>query len=448
MENASRRTSESLMRDNVSKPLAKPTLSIQMPTGSSSSEGAQSPIFKQLSNGHPDLKLSSSSTATPFREHLSERHNQDAVNWSPTQDVQIDLFVNNGRDGNVVCARISESDLEVKANSWMEEMRRAGVNEAQATPTAKSGTISGTQYPLKGEEYRKYGETVGLSAKPPPAIRPLVDDMTACLAEAMQPEAQPQPNADPFRVTPRSRLSDYAMQYTSRRDLHDGPHRTTTDGDLLSAETGDFIVLDDPSACSSNKRNAILPKPKTKKIGPAIPLPEAKNGATGWDKPREPKPLSRVVWNYVTRSNQPPVEKHEEEGKLFDVDTRCENIGKASGGMGMRVEEGDVVKTHMDMTKNKNNNKGETAAIGVDNDPVTTEELRVLLESAAQKNWRVDSQTKRKLQEAILMRWEEGGERAFGQGRFKVACTTSEPRLFRLVGRWARDMLEEEAQTL
>jgi hypothetical protein len=134
-----------------------------------------------------------------------------------------------------------------------------------------------------------------------PGIISRVPNLMSALADALQPEQVP-----PVRKA-RPRLPDYAMQYTSERDKRAGPHRTTTDGDLIDAETGDWLVLDVP-ASALGKKNTERRGGSGRESGAdaALDLPEAKNGATGFDAPRMRKPITRVLKNVLTGSNRPP----------------------------------------------------------------------------------------------------------------------------------------------
>lgn len=71
------------------------------------------------------------------------------------------------------------------------------------------------------------------------------------------------------------RLDDSLREYLSLLDETCGPLRTTTDGNLLEEDTGDWLLLDTPPHDVQGKE---MEKAKSK--GPALSLPESKNGAT------------------------------------------------------------------------------------------------------------------------------------------------------------------------
>lgn len=100
----------------------------------------------------------------------------------------------------------------------------------------------------------------------------------------------------------RPRLDDRLRQYSSKLDELQGPLRTTSDGNLIDEDTGDWLILDTPPHDDGDKE-------MEKKKGPAIGLPESKNGATGLDNPRARKPLMRLLRNRFSGSDRLPVEQ-------------------------------------------------------------------------------------------------------------------------------------------
>jgi hypothetical protein len=80
------------------------------------------------------------------------------------------------------------------------------------------------------------------------------------------------PPPDPLYT--RSRLPDDRRQYSSKLDQVRGPLRTTSDGNLVGEDTGDWLVLDTPP----HDAESLI---RREKEGPSVSLPEAKNGATG-----------------------------------------------------------------------------------------------------------------------------------------------------------------------
>ncbi|KAF2688871.1 hypothetical protein K458DRAFT_293305 [Lentithecium fluviatile CBS 122367] len=229
------------------------------------------------------------------------------------------------------------------------------------------------------------------SCAPPPTIKTFTFDLRVSLDDALQPTSPartPTPEARP-------RLSEYMMQYTSARDLRDGPHRTTTDGDLIEAETGEYLVLEDfsPENMSASRTDT------GKTRGPEIPLPEAKNGATGLDAPRRPKPLGRVLYNYITGSNRPPTEDDE-----LDPFVSPNNSVEA-----VRVEDGSI----------------------------TDEGLKVLLNLS--EGGKLNKDIRRRVLEAMRARWERELSGAFGEEWFERGCRDQEGMFLGEVlalGRW------------
>jgi hypothetical protein len=98
--------------------------------------------------------------------------------------------------------------------------------------------------------------------------------------------------------SPRARLPTFMRQYSSKLDQMRGPLRTTSDGNLVYEDTGDWLVLDTPSHDAEN------PSQKEKKNAPTIDLPEAKNGATGDERPRKRMLFSQYVSHSLFRRKQ------------------------------------------------------------------------------------------------------------------------------------------------
>ena len=124
------------------------------------------------------------------------------------------------------------------------------------------------------------------------------------------------------KLAPRTQhLSDTFGDYTSLLDSTHGPLRTTSDGNLVEEESGDWLVLDTPPNSQSDGNLAIekCSRGDAEKL-PAIGLPESKNGATGLDDPRARKSLVRLLKNKWTGSDRLPAEvkKNGEENKQDD----------------------------------------------------------------------------------------------------------------------------------
>jgi hypothetical protein len=98
--------------------------------------------------------------------------------------------------------------------------------------------------------------------------------------------------------SPRARLPTFMRQYSSKLDQMRGPLRTTSDGNLVYENTGDWLVLDTPSHDAEN------PSQKEKKNAPTIDLPEVKNGATGDERPRKRMLFSQYVSHSLFRRKQ------------------------------------------------------------------------------------------------------------------------------------------------
>ncbi|KAF1938835.1 hypothetical protein EJ02DRAFT_436812 [Clathrospora elynae] len=111
----------------------------------------------------------------------------------------------------------------------------------------------------------------------------------------------------PDTPPPRPRLPGAFCRYSSKLDESHGPLRTTSDGNLIEEESGDWLVLD-TSPHGQEGRNIGLQKDRKASMSPTIGLPESKNGATGLDDPRARKPLARLIKNRWTGSDRLPAE--------------------------------------------------------------------------------------------------------------------------------------------
>jgi hypothetical protein len=150
------------------------------------------------------------------------------------------------------------------------------------------------------------------------------------------PSPEPTPEPNPPAVRPR--IPAAARRYSSKLDATYGALRTTSDGNLLDEDTGDWLILDTPPH-SQEDRDIAAQKDKNQKNTPAISLPEAKNGATGLDNPRARKPLVRLLWNKLTGSDRAPQEEAEDVGVVAKRRLRDEmvEVRKVEGKMDMRV---------------------------------------------------------------------------------------------------------------
>ncbi|KAH9867691.1 hypothetical protein IAQ61_008285, partial [Plenodomus lingam] len=86
------------------------------------------------------------------------------------------------------------------------------------------------------------------------------------------------------------RLPDYVSQYHSALDISHGPLRTTSDGNLIVEESGDWVLLDTPPHDRQNHEIKV-----SRRNIPAIDLPEAKNGATGLEDARSRDRARRII---------------------------------------------------------------------------------------------------------------------------------------------------------
>ncbi|PSN68214.1 hypothetical protein BS50DRAFT_468288, partial [Corynespora cassiicola Philippines] len=147
----------------------------------------------------------------------------------------------------------------------------------------------------------------------------------------------------------RPRLDNFAMRYTSKRDILEGPLRTTSQGNLIEEETGDWLLMETPAEPGPTRTREFweseestgTPKPKSL---PVIDLPEAKNGATGLDDPRTRKPLARTLKNALTGSNRPPREPYISslDGLRAKGDETCQSNKKVKNENTIDVIEGNL----------------------------------------------------------------------------------------------------------
>jgi hypothetical protein len=117
----------------------------------------------------------------------------------------------------------------------------------------------------------------------------LADAMTTSLSKTAGHDAHHDPTTRPDNVSKtdhtrastndasqRPRVPQGAMYTASALDKKRGPLRTTSDGNLIEEETGDWLFLD-------TKEVGQRPSPRRAREG----LPEAKNGANGMVAPRK-----------------------------------------------------------------------------------------------------------------------------------------------------------------
>ncbi|KAF2243501.1 hypothetical protein BU26DRAFT_466178 [Trematosphaeria pertusa] len=141
----------------------------------------------------------------------------------------------------------------------------------------------------------------------------------------------------------RARLPSFAMQYTSALDKTRGPLRTTSDGNLIAEDTGDWLLLDTPPHDAEDRvdlaAKANTARRRSSANGPVIGMPEAKNGATGLDDPRRRKPVARVLRNRITGSDRlPPPGLGKEENGVPSLEELREVIRERRRDMDERVE--------------------------------------------------------------------------------------------------------------
>jgi hypothetical protein len=130
----------------------------------------------------------------------------------------------------------------------------------------------------------------------------------------------------------RTRLPDSLRQYSSKLDDQRGPLRTTSDGNLVDEDTGDWLVLDTPPHGAEDDMQ------KATKNAPVIDLPEAKNGATGNVHPRKRMSLAQYVSSKLLRgSHREPVVGEDPETaarrKLHDSVMEWRNSGEVKVNM-------------------------------------------------------------------------------------------------------------------
>jgi hypothetical protein len=132
--------------------------------------------------------------------------------------------------------------------------------------------------------------------------------------DKMQHPTKPSPSSQQRNITSKGPRPHLPASNNPKGTIMRGS--TADDWLDLKDEFGDKAVSRKKTQIHTRMADrTIYPKPMADPNKPKLPLPEAKNGATGLDKPREPKPLSRVVWNFVTGSNRPPVEASDAAGK-------------------------------------------------------------------------------------------------------------------------------------
>ncbi|KAF2711071.1 hypothetical protein K504DRAFT_454081 [Pleomassaria siparia CBS 279.74] len=99
-----------------------------------------------------------------------------------------------------------------------------------------------------------------------------------------------------------------------------GPIRSTSHGNLAEEDTGDWLLLDPVAIENAGilapvaKKNPCSTKHATTVKG----IPEMKNGATAFDAPRSRKPISRIIYNYMTGSNRPTKESQKDVKERVD----------------------------------------------------------------------------------------------------------------------------------
>ena len=131
----------------------------------------------------------------------------------------------------------------------------------------------------------------------------------------------------PSETSPkRPRLNDSVYHFASKLDQTQGALRTTSDGNLIDEDTGDWLVLDTPAH-----------EPEITSLkGPTIGLPESKNGATGLDNPRARKSLVRLLRNKILGSDRLPPE--EEDPEVVARKKLLEEIGQIREGASGKVD--------------------------------------------------------------------------------------------------------------
>jgi hypothetical protein len=134
-------------------------------------------------------------------------------------------------------------------------------------------------------------------------------------------------------ISPRTRLPDSLRQYSSKLDDLRGPLRTTSDGNLVDEDTGDWLVLDTPSHDAEDRIQ------KATKDVPAIDLPEAKNGATGNVHPRKRMSLGQYVSSQWLRGNgRTPVAEEDPETAARRRLHNSITAGRSSGELKVNMQ--------------------------------------------------------------------------------------------------------------
>ncbi|CAE7195187.1 hypothetical protein PTNB73_08484 [Pyrenophora teres f. teres] len=162
----------------------------------------------------------------------------------------------------------------------------------------------------------------------PPQITPLK------ATDSDVPPIQLSPTSSPPRQSYSQRLTDPFSDYASVLDSTRGPLRTTSDGNLLEEESGDWLILATPPHSADDRELALLQTSKPTTKLPVLWMPECKNGATAFDNPRTRKPLARLLRNKWTGSDRSPAV----EPKTNREELR-EEAARALVGKGERVDE-------------------------------------------------------------------------------------------------------------
>ncbi|RMZ67250.1 hypothetical protein GMOD_00001148 [Pyrenophora seminiperda CCB06] len=131
--------------------------------------------------------------------------------------------------------------------------------------------------------------------------------------------SEPPPQSSPESPLKPQRQSATFSEWSSILDQTRGPLRTTSDGNLIEEESGDWLILATPPHSRDDRELALQKHPNKAVKIPAIGLPESKNGATGLDDPRTRKPLARILKNMWTGSDRLPVES-KVSGKDMDLE--------------------------------------------------------------------------------------------------------------------------------
>lgn len=137
----------------------------------------------------------------------------------------------------------------------------------------------------------------------------------------------------------RPRIPHEARRYSSKLDATHGALRTTSDGNLVDEDTGDWLLIDTPPHDQEDREMTMQIDKKIAK-GPAISLPEAKNGATGLNNPRTRKPFMRLLRNKILGSDR-PAQEFEDPAVLAKRILRSEILARQDEkeGIDMRILE-------------------------------------------------------------------------------------------------------------